>query len=317
MSVAQRADQAARREPTAERAVAGAAGSRRTALTTPPWRRRRKGARTRSRWSVTLAIVWLSVVVLVALLADLLPLEAYSAPVGEPRLGPGFRLDEPFGYDHLGRSVLSRLAYGARVSLLVGAGAVSIAMFVGGMIGLIAGYRRGKVEAVLNVLIDSVLAFPPLFLLLAVTAIYQQSMLTLIGGLGVVVLPAFARLSRASTLSFAQREFVMAARSMGASSLRIMFRELAPNVIRPLASYGFLMLATAVVAEGSLSFLGMGVPPPRPTWGGMIAAGRQYLSTDPHLVFVPAIVLVLTVHSVNIIGDRFRSGASEKGSAFS
>lgn len=264
-----------------------------------------------------MAVGWLAVVVLMAMFADLLPLADYARPVGEPRQVPGFRWPDPLGYDHLGRSVLSRVAYGARASLLVGVGAVSIAMVVGGTIGLVAGYRRGKVEAVLNVLIDSVLAFPPLFLLLAVTAIFQQSLVTLIGGLAVVVLPAFARLSRASTLSLAQREFVMAARSMGASPLRIMFRELAPNVVRPLASYGFLMLAAAVVAEGSLSFLGMGVPPPQPTWGGMISSGRQYLSTDPHLVFVPAILLVLTVHSVNIVGDWFRSGASEKSSAFS
>ena len=153
---------------------------------------------------------------------------------------------------------------------------------------------------------DTMLAFPPLVLLLAITTVMTQSFRTLIIGLGVVSIPAFARLSRANTLPFAQREFVVAARSMGARHGRILFREILPNVLFPVGSYAFIVLAAIIVGEGSLSFLGLGIPPPQPSWGGMIASGRNLLATDPYLVFLPAMALLLTVFSFNIIGDRAR-----------
>lgn len=261
--------------------------------------------RKRGTIAVALAATWLSVVILAALTAQWLPLEKYSVPVGDPRLPPSLTA-EFLGTDALGRSVLSRMIYGARVSLLVGVLSVLIAMLVGGSIGLVAGYVRGKVESVVNVLMDSLLAFPPLFLLLVLNAVFTQSMKLLIISLAAVITPTFYRLARANTRQFAEREFVEAARSMGAPSGRIMLREVLPNIIFPVASYSFLMVAVVAVAEGSLSFLGLGIPAPVPSWGGMISAGREFLEESPALVFVPAGALLLTVLSFNVIGDRVR-----------
>ncbi len=264
---------------------------------------------------VYLAAGWLVVMVLAALLADFLPLEKYGVPVGPPRQTPGFRLDEPLGTDNIGRSQLSRIVYGGRVSLAVGVLAASVAMVVGGLLGLIAGHFRGAVEAVITVVMDTLLAFPSLFLLLTIAAIFTQSLPLMVISLAIIVTPSFARLSRASTISFAQREFVEASRAMGASHRWIMFRELLPNIVFPVASYMFLMIAVIMVAEGSLSFLGLGIPPPTPSWGGMVASGRDFLSTDPHLVFVPAVVLLLTVVSFNVLGDRVRRRFDVRGSS--
>ncbi len=260
----------------------------------------------RGRWLFWLAAGWLILVSALAVLADVLPLAPYDTPVGPPLERPGWSWSEPLGTDQLGRSMLSRLIYGARVSLSVGVAAMALGAVVGGLLGLVAGYFRRASDSVIGVLMDTMLAFPPLVLLLAITTVMTQSFRTLIIGLGVVSIPAFARLSRANTLPFAQREFVVAARSMGARHGRILFREILPNVLFPVGSYAFIVLAAIIVGEGSLSFLGLGIPPPQPSWGGMIASGRNLLATDPYLVFLPAMALLLTVFSFNIIGDRAR-----------
>jgi peptide/nickel transport system permease protein len=260
----------------------------------------------RGRWLFWLAAGWLVVISSLAILADVLPLEPYAVPIGPPRQPPFWTWSEPLGTDQLGRSMTSRLIYGARVSLAVGVAAVTIGILVGGLVGLVAGYFRRATESIIGVLIDTMLAFPPLVLLLAITAVMTQSFRSLVIGLGVVSIPAFARLSRANTLPFGQREFVIAARSMGARHGRVLFREILPNVAFPVASYAFVVLAAVIVGEGSLSYLGLGIPPPQPSWGGMIASGRDLIATDPYLVFVPAAALLLTVFSFNVVGDRAR-----------
>jgi len=165
-------------------------------------------------------------------------------------------------------------------------------------------YRR--VEAVINVFINSALAFPPLILLLAITAVLQPRLSTLIIALTLLTIPSFARLGRANTLSFAGREFVLAARASGAGHIRTIFRELLPNVVLPVGSYAFIIIASVMIAEGSLSFLGLGIPPPAVSWGGMIAEGQPYLSTNPYLVFIPALPFLFTVLSFNVLGNRAR-----------
>lgn len=262
--------------------------------------------RHRGRLIFAIASGWLVLITTLAIIADWLPLESYAAPIGPPRQAPGLRLDEPLGTDQLGRSVLSRIIFGARVSLAVGIAAVAVGAAIGGLIGLVAGYFRRMTDSIIGIALDCMLAFPPLVLLLAITAIMTQSFRTLVIGLGVVSIPAFARLSRASTMQFAQREFVIAARSMGASHRRVLFREILPNVVFPVGSYAFIILAAVIVGEGSLSFLGLGIPPPQPSWGGMIASGRDFLATDAYLVFVPAATLLFTVFSFNVVGDRAR-----------
>jgi peptide/nickel transport system permease protein len=231
------------------------------------------------------------------------------------KLRPGFRWHEPLGTDALGRSQLSRVAEGARVSLSVGLGAMAIGITLGTILGLTAGYFAGKTDTVLLVFIDALLAFPPLVLLLALVSVLTPSLKNEIIALGFLGIPTFARIARANTLVMSRREFVMAAKVMGATNRRVLTREILPNLIIPIMSYAFLIVAALMIADGSLSFLGLGIPPPTPSWGAMIAAGQPNLQRDPHLVFVPAVFLFLTVFSLNTVGDRARAQFDTKTAA--
>jgi peptide/nickel transport system permease protein len=265
-------------------------------------------SRRRGRLTFWMAMGWVGLVVFVAVFADLLPLRSYDVLVVDlsPRVAPRWSFTEPFGTDSIGRSVTSRLAYGARQSLLIGVCATAFAMSVGTTIGIAAGYFRGKLDTVVGVLIDTVLALPGLVLLLAIASVGQRSLQTVIIGLGVVGTPTFIRLARANTLSRAERENIMAARAMGARHGRIIFRELLPDVVLPVSTYAFLVLAVFIVTEATLSFLGLGVPPPTPSWGGMVSDSRPYLESDPLLVFIPSLCILLTVLSFTVIGDHAR-----------
>ena len=262
--------------------------------------------RVRGRMIVWLAAGWLALMTLVAIIADLLPIAGYPEIIGRPRQKAFRSWSEPFGTDGLGRSELSRAIYGARVSLVIGVAAVVLGMLVGTALGLLAGYFRGAVDAVLGVVTDAFLAFPALVLLLAIAATMGASLRNLVVALAILTTPAFVRLARANTMVFANREFIRAARGMGARHRRIIARELLPNVALPVASYAFVLIAVVLVAEGSLSFLGLGVPPPRPSWGEMISTGRNDLDRAPHVVFVPAAFMFLTVWSFNVLGDHAR-----------
>jgi peptide/nickel transport system permease protein len=254
------------------------------------------------------AVGWIAIVVFVAVFADVLPIHRYDGIIDgmPPREAPRLSIHEPLGTDVIGRSIVSRLIYGARQSLLIGLGSVTIAMSIGVAIGMTMGYLRGWVDEVGSVFLDAFLAFPPLVLLLAIAAIGARDVSTVIVGLSILGIPTFARLARANTLALADREYVQAARAMGAGHRRIIVRELLPNAIFPLSSYAFLYMAVVIVAEGSLSFLGLGVPPPKPSWGGMVNDGRQFLQTQPYLVFIPAACLLFTVLAFTIVGDRAR-----------
>jgi peptide/nickel transport system permease protein len=264
---------------------------------------------------VVLAAGWLLVIVLLAVFADLLPIPAYDIRVGRPAEGPTLELARLLGTDSLGRSTLSRLIHGARVSLAVGLVSVLIGMVIGGLLGLVAGYLRGWFEKVVTILTDSLLAYPPLVLLLAITSTLGSSLRSLVISLGLLCIPTFTRLARANTLVFAQREFVTASRALGGRSLRIVFRDVLPNVVLPVASYAFVMAAVVIVAEGSLSFLGLGIPPPSPSWGGMISSAKDRLTTQPQLVFIPAAAMFLTIFALNVIGDRARTRFDVRESA--
>jgi len=252
------------------------------------------------------AIVWMVAVVAASAFADLLPLPSPTDMDMLERRAPASALHW-LGTDGLGRDELARLIHGARVSLIVGVCAPVIGITIGGALGILAGYFRGRFETLVVGSMDVLLAFPPLIFALAVTAYLGQSILNLTCILGVLGIPAFMRVARAATLSLARREFVIAAQALGATHARILLRELLPNVILPLFAFFLLGVAVTIVVEGALSFLGLGVPPPTASWGGMIGEGRESLEIAPRLAFLPAFAMFLTVLSFNLVGDTLRA----------
>jgi len=267
-----------------------------------------------------LPVAWIGLVVFGALTADLWPLPApetidflkraaLPGTIGEIELAGQTELSEfryLLGTDNVGRDILSRLVHGARVSLLIGLLSPLIGLLVGGALGVLAGYYRGRVESIVVASMDVILAFPALALLLAIAFYLGPSLPNLIFALGFLSVPASARVARANTLSLARREFVLAAKAMGASDLYILVREIVPNVLMPLLVFAMLLVAVLIVAEGTLSFLGLSVPPPTPSWGAMIEEGRELLDQAPHVTLIPAAAMCLTVLSFNLIGDRLR-----------
>jgi peptide/nickel transport system permease protein len=244
-----------------------------------------------------LCAIWLAGLVTAAVAAPLLPLAEHQDIVrtlDSPGMAvPDLSTGHPLGTNNFGLDLLGRVLYGARSSLVVSLGAVAIGMVAGGAIGITAGYLRRLTDATVGVLTNALLAVPPLILLIA---------------LGTVLEPSMIRMARANTLAFTQREFVLAAQALGASRWRIMLRELAPNVALPLASYGMVMVSVLIVAEASLSFLGLGIQAPAPSWGNMIAEGQDNnaFSEHPHIVLVPGVTLFLTVFAFNLIGEKAR-----------
>ncbi len=259
-----------------------------------------------------LSAIWLSVVVVAALAAPWLPIKDpklvdFTDINQLPNQGigtPGFIL----GTEQNGFDIFSRLIWGGRVSLVVALGVLAIGMVVGGTIGLIAGYFRGRTETILMSIVDILLAFPALILLIAIVAFLGADLKNVVLGISAVSVPAFARIARATTLSFSRREFVLAARASGASDRRIIVREILPNVILPLLAFGLLVVAIAIVAEGALAFLGL-TSPETISWGGMINGGRKALQTDriAHVSLIPAGMMFVTVLAINFLGDRFRA----------
>ena len=252
------------------------------------------------------SIGWMVFVFAAAILAPLLPLPSPTDMDMLERRAPISALHW-LGTDGLGRDELARLIYGARISLTVGLCAPMIGITIGGALGMLAGYFRGRFETLVVGSMDVLLAFPPLIFVLAVTAFLGQSILNLTCILGVLGIPTFMRVARAATLTLVRREFVIAAEALGATDARILLRELLPNVFLPLLAFFLLGVAVFIVVEGSLSFLGLGVPPPISSWGSMIGEGRESLEVAPRLAFYPAIAMFLTVLSFNLVGDTLRA----------
>lgn len=211
------------------------------------------------------------------------------------------------GTDQLGNDVLSRLLAGGRVSLEVGFSTQLIGMSLGGGIGMIAGFSGGFLDATIMRLLDVLIAFPTLVLVLAIVDGLGASELHLIWALSAFSVPAFARLARAGTLRVRELPYVLAARLAGVKTRRVIVRHVVPGVFPQLVTFGLLGAGIAMLAEGALSYLGYGIPPPGASWGNMIAEGQNALSADPRLVFVPSIALLATVVALNMLGDALRS----------
>lgn len=257
--------------------------------------------------------IWIALVVLAAATASFLPLPDPNEITDKFSATPGWG-ENLLGTDSLGRDTLSRCLYGARVSMAVAIGGTAISLVIGVVLGMVAGYFRGAVDSTISLFINFVLSFPPLIFLIALVAALRPSLTTLVFGLALLGVPNFARVARANTIAFADREFVTAAKALGAGPFRILTRELLVNVMLPVMSLALVVMATLVVAEGSLSFLGLGVPPPTPSWGGMLAAGRESLGEHPHLVLIPSLFFFLTVYSFNRLGDWARGRVGRESS---
>jgi peptide/nickel transport system permease protein len=252
-----------------------------------------------------LALAWLGLISTLAASANLLPLaDPARMDLMARRAAPSW--EHPLGTDAFGRDLLSRIVFGARNSLAIGLIAPLVGVSAGGTLGVLAGYFRGPLEAITVGAGDVMLAFPPLILAMAVTAYLGQSVANLSAVLGLLTVPPAMRVARAATLAAAQREFVVAARALGARHTRILMRALVPQVIAPLAVLFLLAVAVIIVAEGALSFLGLGVPAPAPSWGGMIAEGSASLDIAPQIAFFPAGAMFLTVLAFNLLGDVLR-----------
>jgi peptide/nickel transport system permease protein len=212
----------------------------------------------------------------------------------------------PLGTDAIGRDVLSRIILGTRVSILAGAVSVGVALSLGALIGLVAGYNGGWVDDLLMRIVDAIYSFPALLLALAITAILGPGLTNVMLAIGIVFTPAFARLVRGQALSIRERDFVIAARVTGAGPWRIMAHHIWPNVTAAIVVQASLQVAAAIVIEAGLSFLGLGVQPPAPSWGSMLKEGYQYMEQAPWLAFAPGAAIFITVLAFNLFGDGLR-----------
>lgn len=253
--------------------------------------------------AVWASIAWLAVLVFCAIFADVLPLaDPTDTRAGIPLSVP--TSDNWLGTDALGRDLLSRVIHGARVSIVVGISAVLVSSVIGGLIGMLAGYFRRKVETTTLFVADVLMAFPTLLLAASIVAfVDSRGAVTVVAAIALIYLGPTIRLVRALTLTLSNREFVLAARSLGATNRRVILREVMPNVIPTVSSMMVVAVAGAIVAEGGLAYLNLSVPPPTPTWGAMIASAQSTLDESLYPLIAPGAALFLTVLSLTLIGD--------------
>jgi len=261
-------------------------------------------------WGFWMAVGWMVVVIVLAIFANLLPLPdpntASNSCLGvAPGAGPG--AGHILGCDGNSRDVLSRVIYGARVPLIVGFASVSIGLLVGGTLGLIAGFFRGRFDEVINVLANTFLSFPYLVLALAIVAFLGNSLFNVILIIAVIAWPLLFRVVRASTIDCGHRDYVLAALALGSTRWRVVIKQLLPDVAPAAITYGLVGVGLAMVYEGALSFLGQSVPDPTSTWGKMIAEASSNLTqNDLAQLLAPSVAMFLTILAVNFIGDRLR-----------
>jgi len=255
-----------------------------------------------------------ALLVFVAIFAPLLaPHDPYAQSLVarmKPPVFLGGTWEHPLGTDHLGRDYLSRLIYGARVSLMIGLVTAVISGLIGSVMGVCAGYFGGRVDAVVTFLINVRLAMPVVLVALAVVAILGGSLTVMIGVLGLLLWDRFAVVLRASTRQVREREYVAAAQAIGASTPRILLAEIMPNIVNNLIVVVTLEMAHAILLEAALSFLGLGVQPPTPSWGLMVSEGKNMMLFEPWLVMIPGAVLFVLVLGINLMGDGLRDVAA-------
>jgi peptide/nickel transport system permease protein len=259
-----------------------------------------------------ICVIWIAIIVILAIIANLLPLpnpdfQNYAAPQnGAPGWG------HLLGTDDLNRDILSRLIYGSRVSLIIGFLGGLIAMVLGGVPAMVSAYRGGRIDTALNTGSYVLLAFPAIIAVISIVTFWGHALWKITLIVGIFGSPLIFRVVRASTLSYATRDFVTAAKALGASDRRILFREILPNILPTVVSFSLIAVATIIVLEGTLAFLGLSVEPPTPSWGNMLYEGSTLLiggkgQTNPWLVYFPAGAMVSLLFSLNMVADKLRS----------
>jgi ABC-type dipeptide/oligopeptide/nickel transport system permease subunit len=266
------------------------------------WRRFRRTVRRHPLGSIGGALIL--ALVLIAIFAPIIAPYEPTAQIGK-RLQPPSR-EFILGTDQLGRDVFSRIIYGSRVSLYVGVIAVGLALVIGVPIGLLAGYLGGRFDNVSMRFIDLLLAFPALVLAIVLAGLLGPSITNAMIAIGIVYAPRFTRVARGSVLSVVEEVYVEAARSIGGSSMHIMWRHVLPNIMAPLIVLATLYLSLAILTEAGLSFLGLGTQPPDPSWGIMLSSGRQYMELYPGVTVFPGLAIAITVLAFNLLGDGLR-----------
>jgi peptide/nickel transport system permease protein len=261
------------------------------------------------------SLVGLVFLVILALLAIIPGVFApYEPDFATPELlGAPPSWSHPLGYDEIGRDELSRIIYGTRVALIVALLATAMAVTIGVIVGAAAGFFGGWVDSVLSRIVDTIMAFPTLALLIALVAVLGPSLKTTIVVIGATVWAAYARVARGDVLSLRERDFIVAARAVGANNTRIILRHIVPNIAGPIIVLSTLAVGGIIILEAALSFLGLGVQPPTSDWGSMLASARGYVQIYPHIAIAPGIMISLTVLAFNLIGDGLRDALDPRG----
>lgn len=271
----------------------------------------------RSLWSrfkkdkaAVASLLLIAVIVISVVLAPVIaPHDPEQIATGPPLTPP--KAGHWLGTDDLGRDIFSRLLYGGRISLTIGFSSVAIALVLGTVLGLFAGYFR-KAEPYIMGIVEILMAFPAILRAIAIVAVLGSGLMNTIIAIALGSVPVFARLMRSLVLAEKNRDYVVSARALGMSEVGILFRHLLPNTISTLIVYSTLTLANAILTSASLSFLGLGVPPPAPEWGAMVHAGQEFLRKAPHIALVPSLMLFVVVLAFNLMGDGLRDALDSK-----
>lgn len=258
-----------------------------------------------------IGLIFILILVLVALFADVL------APFPMTQQDLGNALQKPnsvhyFGTDELGRDVFSRVLYGTRISLTIGVSAVSIALVVGGIMGLFAGFYGGKVDTVLMRFTDVLLSIPSILLAIAIVASLGSSLINLIMAIGIGMIPTYARITRSAVMNIKEKQFIEAAQALGGSDFKIMSRHVVPNIMSPLIVQTSMGIASGILSAAGLGFIGLGIEVSVAEWGTMLNYGRQYIRTHSYLTIYPGLAIMLTILAFNLLGDGIRDALDPK-----